>query len=121
MTAVDTDEFRELLEDHRKRAVNAIEHLKKANPGSLDDEASESHADNHLAETATVTHDREIAYTLEENEEEIVASVDAALGRIDDGTFGLCARCGNAIAEDRLRAIPYATLCIDCKRKDERG
>jgi DnaK suppressor protein len=68
-----------------------------------------------------VTFDRELDYTLEENEEEVLASVDAALGRIEDGTFGLCARCGNPIAEDRLRAIPYATLCIDCKRKDERG
>jgi len=121
MSTVDTQEFRKLLEDYRKRAVNAIEHLQRANPGSLEDEANESHADNHLAETATVTHDRELDYTLEENEEELLASVDAALDRIDEGTFGLCARCANPIAAERLRAIPYATLCIDCKRKDERG
>jgi RNA polymerase-binding transcription factor DksA len=43
------------------------------------------------------------------------------LRRIEDGTFGTCGRCGTAIAEERLEAIPYANRCIDCKRLDERG
>jgi len=77
--------------------------------------------DNHLAETATATLDREIDYTLEENSEHVLAGIDAALERIDDGTFGKCVTCGREIAEDRLAAIPWATQCIDCKRRDERG
>jgi DnaK suppressor protein len=122
VSAIDTDHFRELLLDARKRVVAALQNLHEDHAGSLSDEAGEETAyDNHLADTATETYDRELDYTLEENEEELLASVDAALGRIEDGTFGLCARCSNPIAEDRLRAIPYATLCIDCKRKDERG
>ena len=47
--------------------------------------------------------------------------IDVALGRIDAGTYGTCARCGNAIPEERLDAVPYATLCLDCKRIEERG
>jgi len=77
--------------------------------------------DNHLAETATATLDREIDYTLEENSEHVLAAIDAALERMEEGTFGKCATCGREIAEDRLAAIPWATQCIDCKRREERG
>ena len=120
--AIDTEEFRQILEDRRRRVVAAIEYLHKENPGSIEDETSEISrgADNHLAETATVTLDREIDYTLEENDEHVLAEIDAALARIQEGTFGVCANCGTPIPEERLRALPYATLCIDCRRKEER-
>ncbi len=42
--------------------------------------------------------------------------VDAALARLDDGTFGACQNCGNPIAPERLEALPWAALCIDCQR-----
>jgi RNA polymerase-binding transcription factor DksA len=48
-----------------------------------------------------------------------IASVKRALGRIDDGSYGDCVRCGEAIAPARLEARPEAALCIDCARKDE--
>jgi DnaK suppressor protein len=44
--------------------------------------------------------------------------VQRALTAIDGGTYGRCERCGNPIGEERLDAIPWAILCIDCKRKD---
>ena len=44
-----------------------------------------------------------------------------ALQRIEDGTFGICRTCGQPIAPERLEAMPWATQCIDCKRKEERG
>jgi DnaK suppressor protein len=121
MSALDTGEFRRLLEEQRTAAAGALEYLHRENPGSMADETNEVPLDNHLAETASVTLDREIDYTLEENEEELLAAIDAALARIEDGTYGACRRCGQPIADERLRALPYATLCIDCKRKDERG
>jgi RNA polymerase-binding transcription factor DksA len=68
-----------------------------------------------------VTIDREIDYSLEENEARVLAAIDGALGRIDDGTYGKCERCGNEIEPGRLEALPWATLCIDDKRRDERG
>ena len=46
--------------------------------------------------------------------------VEAALRRLDDGTYGMCASCGNPIAPERLEAIPWAPLCIDCARKSTR-
>ena len=96
--------------------LDAIEYLHKENPGSIEDETEDQTQDNHLAETATATLDREIDYTLEENSEHVLAAIDAALNRIEDGTFGTCTNCGKQIPEERLEARPWASLCIDCQR-----
>jgi RNA polymerase-binding protein DksA len=119
--AVDVNQFRELLEEERQRVLDAIEYLHKENPGSIEDETDDETTDNHLAETATVTLDREIDYTLEENSEHVLSSIEGALERIHAGTYGKCVNCAKPIAEDRLAAIPWATHCIDCKRLEERG
>jgi DnaK suppressor protein len=58
---------------------------------------------------------------LRERAENQLAQVEAALARIDDGTFGMCRRCGNAIATERLEALPWAALCIECQRLEGRG
>ena len=50
-----------------------------------------------------------------------LAQVDAALGRLEDGTFGRCVRCGRAIAPARLEALPWAAHCIDCQTALDRG
>jgi DnaK suppressor protein len=117
---VDVERFRKLLEEERRRVVDAIEYLHKENPGSIEDETEDQTQDN-LADTATATLDREIDYTLEENSEHVLEAIEAALKRIDDGTYGTCVNCGKPIAEERLAAIPWATHCIDCKRLEERG
>lgn len=121
MSTIDTARFRETLVEERQRVVDAINYLHEENHGSLGEEAEEMPLDDHLAETASVTLDREIDYTLEENSEHVLAAIDAALARIEDGTFGICRSCGRPIGEERLEAIPYATQCIDCKRREERG
>lgn len=77
--------------------------------------------DQHLADHATDLVDRELDHSLGENAGNVVAEIDAALARIDDGTYGLCSKCGAAIPEERLDAVPYATLCLDDKRLQEHG
>jgi DnaK suppressor protein len=118
---VDVDRFRRELEAERARVVSALDNLRSENAGSMGDEAEESSVGNHMADTASVTVDREIDYSLEENEERVLGEIDAALARIVNGTYGRCERCGKEIEAERLEAIPYATLCIDDKRRDERG
>jgi len=54
---------------------------------------------------------------LRERNQQHLAQVEAALARLDAGTFGTCAGCGRPIAPERLEAIPWAALCIDCQRK----
>ena len=121
MSTIDTERFRTRLLEERRRVQGAIQYLHEENPGSIKDETQEIPSDNHLGETASVTLDREIDYTLEENEERVLAAIDAALKRIDEGTFGTCRTCGKSIGQDRLEALPHTTQCIDCKRKEERG
>jgi DnaK suppressor protein len=120
VSAIDTDRFRRILEDERTRVRAAIENLHAEHPGSMTDETGEDAVyDNHLADTATDTYDRELDYTLEENSEHVLSEIDAALRRIDDGSYGQCTNCRRQIPEERLEARPYATLCIDCQRQRE--
>jgi RNA polymerase-binding protein DksA len=121
MSAIDTDRFRDALLEERRRVEAALQNLHDENPGSLTDESGEETAfDNHLADTATETYDRELDYTLEENAERVLAEIDGALRRIEDGTYGTCTNCGGRIPEERLEALPWATLCIDDQRERER-
>jgi RNA polymerase-binding protein DksA len=120
-TTIDTDHFRARLLEERKRVKEAIDYLHEENPGSVQDETQDSTADNHPADVATVTFDRELDYSLEENEGRLLEAIDTALVRIDDGTYGMCRTCGQSIGAERLEALPWTTQCIDCKRKEERG
>ena len=119
-TTIDTGHFRKRLQEERKRVKEAIAYLHEENPGNVQDETQDSTADNHPADVATVTFDRELDYSLEENEERLLEAIDAALARIDDGTYGICSACGQPIGEERLEALSWTTQCIDCKRKEER-
>ena len=123
MSAVDTARFEQILREERQRVCDAISYLHEETPGSLEDETEEivGNSDNHLGDTATATLDREIDYSLEENSEQVLRAIDGALRRIAEGTFGVCETCGQPISEERLEAIPYATQCIDCRRKGERA
>jgi RNA polymerase-binding protein DksA len=124
MTSIDTGEFRSLLELERRRIADTIAHLHEENPRNMEDELGElagRGSDNHLGDMATVTFDRELGEGLEEGAQQTLAQIDRALARLEDGTYGDCERCGKPIAEARLRARPWATLCIDDQRLADRG
>ena len=121
-STIDISRYRQALEEERRRIVDALENLHEDDHNLLSEQAGEDTAfDNHMGDVATVTFDRELDYTLEENSEHLLAAIDAALKRIDDGTYGTCARCGKPIPEERLEAKPYASLCIEHQRELERG
>jgi RNA polymerase-binding protein DksA len=122
VSAVDVERFRTRLLEERQRVVDAIDNIHAENPGSLGDETDEPlYQDNHLGDVATATFDREMATTLEDNSTHVLGEIDGALARIEDGTFGTCKACGRPIDEERLEALPWAMLCIEDKRKQERG
>lgn len=119
---IDTEHFRAALLEERRRVENAIANLRDDHSGRLDEEVETPGTnDSHLANAATATLDREIDYTLEENSTQVLGEIDAALARIGAGSYGTCTSCGGEIAVDRLEANPWAPLCIDCRRKTERG
>jgi DnaK suppressor protein len=73
------------------------------------------------AAAATQVFEQQRDLALRERNQQHLAQVEAALGRLDDGTFGSCTRCGRPIAPERLDALPWAALCIDCQRIVGRG
>ena len=118
---LDLDRFRQTLESERERLQHAVQTVH--HDGSLLDETGDLAigSGDHIADSATETYMRELDDGLEENAEHLLTEIEAALARIDDGTYGLCTRCGRPIGEERLEAVPYATLCIDDKRAQERA
>ncbi len=63
--------------------------------------------------------DRNLLLRIRDRERKLLSKIDEALGRIDDGSFGLCEECGEPIGLERLRARPVTTLCIECKADQE--
>ncbi len=122
MSTIDIEHFRELLLGERGRVERALAGLRDGHPGSIEDEAEEVNGGldtDDLGETASITLGREIDYTLGENSQNVLGEIDAALARIEDGTYGTCTNCGKVIPVERLEAYPWASLCIDCARLDE--
>ena len=120
MTSIDTSEFRKLLEAEQARLRDAVGFLERENAGSLEEELGElggRGVDNHMADMATATYDRELDEGLEEGAQHTLDEVTAALQRIDEGRYGMCEVCGKPIGAERLTAIPWARLCIDDQRR----
>jgi DnaK suppressor protein len=103
----------------REEIASAMVHLHDADEGSIRLDRTAGH--QHPADHATALVDKEMGESLEGSSGHIMREIDEALARIEAGTYGLCAMCGRPIPEERLDAVPYATLCLDDKRAEEHG
>jgi RNA polymerase-binding protein DksA len=73
----------------------------------------------HMADIGSDTFEQDFTLTLMESEEKTLQKIEQALIRIDDGTYGTCENCGEAIPKARLQVIPFALQCVACARKEE--
>jgi DnaK suppressor protein len=110
-------EVRKRLEEERDNLLAEIDSLAIDNQNQDDDYG----VGNHLADDATEVFTRERNLALRNNTQDLLDQVDSALKRLDEGTYGTCARCGNTINAERLEALPYATFCITCQSEIERS
>jgi len=76
--------------------------------------------DEEYADAGTNTFEREKDLSLVNNLRDLMDRIDKALAKMDDGSYGLCDRCGKPIEKLRLKALPYANLCIKDKQAEER-
>jgi DnaK suppressor protein len=120
MSSIDTSRFKDLLLAERVRVTAALDNLRSENPGTVEDETGDETQAQHMADAATAMHDRELDYGIADNERELLGEIDAALARIEEGTYGICTTCGKPVGEERLEALPWASLCIDDARALER-
>ena len=112
---MEADDARDRLTEERER-LQQIRHGFEAehlHDESEDESTSElSHLAQHSADVGTETFEREKDFSILEQVEAELADVDRALRRLDDGTYGRCEACGNAIGDDRLEAMPAARFCL---------
>ena len=114
---LDTEKFRKLLLAERER-LERERRAKAAEDANVAEELAD-YDDHHPADAASETYERTMDHAIDENYKEMIEQIDDALRKIDDETYGLCDRCGEPINRERLKAIPYATLCIECQQTIE--
>jgi DnaK suppressor protein len=105
---------RRLLEAEREASLERMHALERDHAGIVDAGTSANSDDEHDPEGATIAFEREHIASLLEQTRDQLSRVDAALRRLDEGSYGVCDRCGQQIAAGRLEARPTATMCISC-------
>jgi RNA polymerase-binding protein DksA len=76
---------------------------------------------NHMAELGSGNFDQDLTLSMLGNEQNALDQIEAAVERIEDGSYGRCEECGGKIPKPRLKAIPYAALCVRCASRGEEG
>ena len=113
ITSVELQKIRDMLA-LKKRAIS--NHLQSE---LVELERPEKRHRADLEEIASDTHDTDSLCQIMDIEATQIDQIDMALAKIDDGTYGVCEDCGGDIPLARLQALPFATQCIECKRKSE--
>jgi RNA polymerase-binding protein DksA len=115
-------EFKKIVLKKKEEILAEIKHisedtLKKTQKDASGDISGYTY---HMADVATDNYDREFSLVLASNERELLYALDEALKKIEEGTFGICEDCKSLIAKNRLKALPYAILCVKCQSKKEK-
>ena len=113
----DMERFRKVLLEMRARVGGDLGDLKEEARRETEQDAG----DDDYADAGSDAFEREVSLNLLQHEQMELRDIDKALKRIEDGSYGSCAECQQAISLPRLKAKPFARLCIDCKRKEEAG
>ncbi|MFF9480299.1 TraR/DksA family transcriptional regulator [Streptomyces sp. NPDC014733] len=117
-TPEEVDEARTGLQGEAVRLRAEIAASEDAIAGLMRDSGDGAGDDEADTGTKNITREHELA--LASNAREMLLQTERALGRLDAGTYGLCENCGKPIGKARMQAFPRATLCVECKQKQER-
>ncbi len=119
--AGEMEKFREQLLAEQARLEEELREIeRRAARADESDRANElSSYDDHPADLASETFEREKDLAIGESVEHMLHKVISALEKIDRGTYGRCDACGKSIKRARLKALPFATLCLGCQDRLE--
>ena len=109
------DELKKMLEDRRRELLNEVQ-------GKIRDARADGGKERDVldqGESSEVDIQEDIEFALIQMKSETLNKIDAALRRLEDGSYGDCFECGEEIAEARLRALPFAVRCKDCEEARE--
>lgn len=98
---------------------NMLEEALRQSDSTIEDMTDNNELCADPADRATVESDRAFTLRIRDRERKLIKKINGALGRIEDGTYGVCEECGEDIGVARLKARPVTKLCINCKSKQE--
>lgn len=122
MAKKDLKKYKELLLKERENTGQEISHIAKESLKQSQRDASGdlSGYSYHMADMASDNYEREFSLGRATEEQALLYSIDEALKRVEDGTYGSCLQCTKPISKKRLTVVPHTELCIDCQKKDEK-
>lgn len=113
LTAKELEDLRaRLSEEHAHLEAQLATIVEESFAATQSDMSGDVGLDDESADAGTATFEREKDLSIENNVRDLLRKIDAALKRMDAGTYGLCERCGKPIEKARIKALPYAELCI---------
>ena len=119
---MDAERARQLLEAEHSRLRSLLGAAERLAEGSVAAEAGElSHVDQHPADEATELFETERDLGLEQDVHGQLREVEAAMERVEEGSYGVCEVCGRPIPDERLEAMPAARRCLEDQERAERG
>lgn len=118
----DLAEYKKLITKRKNEILDSISRisedtLKKSQKDASGDISGYTF---HMADVATDNYDREFSLGLASNDRQFLYELEDALKRIEEGAFGICEECKSNLTKARLKALPYARLCLDCQQKREK-
>lgn len=113
--------YKALLLKQRSQVGGDLTHIAEntLNKSSRDASGDLSGYSYHMADQATDDYDRDFSLGRATSEQKVLFSIDEAMKRIEDGSYGRCLECGKLIAKKRLNALPQSELCIECQKTKE--
>ena len=115
MTKKEMEKYRRLLEQKKNGLSNELAKTRDA------EEETTEESTQDIADKAVSSYTREFLYSLSDTDRNTLVRIDLALARIEEGTYGFCQNCGQAMSEKRLNAVPWALHCVDCQELAEKG
>ena len=115
----DYEAFRKTLLALGARLTGDVQQIEHSTLRQNRSETELSSMPSHIADISGDNSYCDSMLCLMENSRDILSKVNAALERMDEGTYGICEICGNKIPKGRLQAIPYASMCVKCAEKAE--
>ena len=111
------DNFKSLIQEKQKIVEKELDASRKKADEVLKNNSVNAIYSSHMADAGTDQQEMEKNYYMVDRENKFLQYLNRALEMIEDGTFGICAVCGEIIDKERLQEVPHTTSCFDCKSK----
>jgi DnaK suppressor protein len=104
--------LKQMLEDRRREIQEKLRQVRETIPATADEVQD-------AEERSVADFVREMEFAIVEMKAETLGRIDGAIQRLEEGNYGTCAACGAEITAARLKALPFATLCVSCQEAEE--